>query len=217
LASDIALILANLVPLVGVLFRGWDVSWVLYTYWLENVVVGLFAASRILLAKGQAPLSPPRRSWISGLGKFLYFENFLFVYGGFMIGHRLFLMMLFEPVRWPFEPLSPENIQRFFLGDPAFPRADLVVAVLSLFVSHGLSFVRNFIMRGEFQVSNYQLEASRPVKRVMGMQLTIIVGGFLANMLGAPPAAIAVMVAAKILFDLFLHIRSHKMNLVVGG
>jgi Na+/glutamate symporter len=47
--------------------------------------------------------------------------------------------------------------------------------------------------------------------------LTIIVGGFLALALGAPPAAIAVMVAAKIHFDLFLQLRSHEMNFVVGG
>jgi len=220
MASDIALILANLVPLVGVLFRGWEVAWVLYTYWLENVVAGFFATFRILLAAGQA--SPrmgaaAQRSWLSWVNKLLALGSFLVAYLGFMIIHRIFLVFLFEPVEHPYEPFNPENIQRFVFGDPALPRAELVIAVLSLFISHGLSFVLNFIIRGEFRVSNYDIEGLRPFKRVVAMQMTIIVGGFLALALGAPPAAIAVMVAMKILLDVVLHIRSHEMNLTVAG
>lgn len=36
------LIAANLVPLVGVLWFGWNVWTVLTIYWLENGIVGLF-------------------------------------------------------------------------------------------------------------------------------------------------------------------------------
>jgi len=53
LASDIALILANLVPLVGRPVPRLGVTSVLSTYWLENVVAGFSATFRILLAAGQ--------------------------------------------------------------------------------------------------------------------------------------------------------------------
>ena len=35
----VALVLANLVPLAGVLFLGWDVWGILIIYWLENGIV----------------------------------------------------------------------------------------------------------------------------------------------------------------------------------
>ncbi len=36
-----ALIVANLVPLAGVLLFGWDVMTILVLYWIENGIVGL--------------------------------------------------------------------------------------------------------------------------------------------------------------------------------
>jgi len=35
-----ALVIANAIPLVGVLFLGWTVFPLVFLYWLENVVVG---------------------------------------------------------------------------------------------------------------------------------------------------------------------------------
>ena len=49
------LLLANLLPLAGVLWFGWDVGMVLITYWLENGIVGLVNIPKILLAKGEGP------------------------------------------------------------------------------------------------------------------------------------------------------------------
>lgn len=39
-ASVVVLILANLIPLVGVLFWDWSVFEVVVLYWLENVIIG---------------------------------------------------------------------------------------------------------------------------------------------------------------------------------
>ncbi|MFC4549214.1 MULTISPECIES: DUF6498-containing protein [Halorussus] len=47
-----ALVVANFVPLVGVLWWGWSVFEVLVLYWVESGVVGAYNVPKILLAAG---------------------------------------------------------------------------------------------------------------------------------------------------------------------
>ena len=50
--SAIVLLLANLIPLVGVLFFGWSLITILVLYWVENGIVGLWNIPKILMAQG---------------------------------------------------------------------------------------------------------------------------------------------------------------------
>ena len=50
--SAVLLVLANVIPLVGVLFFGWSLITILVLYWLENGIVGLWNVPKILLAQG---------------------------------------------------------------------------------------------------------------------------------------------------------------------
>lgn len=49
--SVLALTAANLIPVVGVLWLGWQVFALLLLFWLENVVVGAFTVLRMLAAR----------------------------------------------------------------------------------------------------------------------------------------------------------------------
>jgi len=53
LRALIALIAANAIPLVGVLFLHWSLWTILVIYWLENGIVGFWNVPRMLLAGGQ--------------------------------------------------------------------------------------------------------------------------------------------------------------------
>jgi hypothetical protein len=57
--SAIALLIANAIPLVGVLFFGWSLLTILVLYWVENGIVGLWTLSRIALARGSLIPVPP--------------------------------------------------------------------------------------------------------------------------------------------------------------
>ena len=50
--SVIALVLANLVPLAGVFLFRWEVFPLLFLFWLENVVIGVLNAAKMLFACG---------------------------------------------------------------------------------------------------------------------------------------------------------------------
>jgi hypothetical protein len=50
--SPVALILGNLVPLVGVLAWGWDAAALVIFYWSENLVVGAITGLERSIARG---------------------------------------------------------------------------------------------------------------------------------------------------------------------
>ena len=50
--SAILLLLANLIPLVGVAFFGWSLLTILVLYWLENGIVGFWNVPKIIMAQG---------------------------------------------------------------------------------------------------------------------------------------------------------------------
>ena len=50
--SAVLLLLANLIPLVGVLFFDWSLLTILVLYWLENGIVGFWNVPKIIMAQG---------------------------------------------------------------------------------------------------------------------------------------------------------------------
>jgi hypothetical protein len=57
--TAIALLLANAIPLVGVLFFGWSLLTILVLFWIENGIVGFWNVPRILLARQSIAESLP--------------------------------------------------------------------------------------------------------------------------------------------------------------
>ena len=107
-AAVAALILANLVPLVGVLWFGWDVWGILIIYWLENGIYGLFNVLKMRKAEGSEDGSPmaaaeTRRRLSgfkvngrspSGSDKAVLIPFFIMHYGIFWVVHGIFVLLL---------------------------------------------------------------------------------------------------------------------------
>ena len=49
----VALLLANLVPIAGVLYMDWDVGAIIVLYWTENLIAGGYTIFKMLLAGGK--------------------------------------------------------------------------------------------------------------------------------------------------------------------
>ena len=47
--SVLALLAANLYPVVGVVFLGWDAFYLLILFWMENLVIGFYTVIKMLL------------------------------------------------------------------------------------------------------------------------------------------------------------------------
>lgn len=205
-----ALVAVNLVPLVGVAFLGWRLYDVMLLYWLENGVIGAFALARMVTA-GSAPAAT------------LFFGPFFVVhYGMFWIVHGIFVVSLFGG-QGPFATGGGAAPLGAAAGDPSFGpslalpfvgRIPLVegfgVALAALVLSHGVSFVQNWLLGGERRGASPATVMPRPYGRVVVLHLTLLVGGFAVQLLGAPLVALVLMVALKIGLDAAAHLREHR-------
>jgi hypothetical protein len=192
--SALVLLAANLVPLAGVLFFGWSVFATLLLFWVENVIVGGFNVLRMLWAQPDNPLI-----WAAKAGTIPFF---IVHYGIFTTVHGVFVLSLFGGIN-----------QRGFPGPSAFLHAvqgaGIWPAALALAASHGVSFAVNYIGAGEYRTAALATLMARPYGRVMVLHVVILGGGFLVQSLGAPVAAIAVLVILKTGLDLVGHLREH--------
>ncbi len=220
----VALIAANAIPLVGVLFLGWNVWLILILYWLENGVVGFFNVLKILRAEG--PMDPTNRWQMNGrpmpeVGRRFLAGFFLIHYGIFWVVHGVFVLTLplFAGIGSAFRdsgPLFPDESQ-FVNGvyvnpvsvpgnglTSGFEPGALLLAVVALAISHGVSFWFNYLGRGEYRRTSASAQMFAPYGRLAVLHITIIFGGMAIAFTGAPAAAVAILVVLKTAMDLSL-------------
>jgi hypothetical protein len=202
--SLLSLVLVNLLPLAGVIFFGWDVAALVILYWSENLVLGFYTLAKMLVS------SP-----VAGIGSGLFF---LIHYGGFCAVHGLFIMSLLgdekiDPMPedpWPLFLVFPQlliNVVQQVLAD-APPR--WLLAFCALFLSHGISFVMNFLLAGERERLDLKALMGAPYGRIAILHVAIIVGGFAVMAMGQPVAMLVVLVLLKLGLDIRLHLREHR-------
>ena len=193
--SIIFLSIANLFPIYGVLFLGWEVFIILFLFWMENLIIGFFNILRMLVVSPENPIK-----W---LAKLFLIPFFTFHYGMFTMIHGLFVIFLFggENIK---SGLPDVNLIMHIIT-----KYHLTFAALALFLSHGFSFLYNYIGKFEYQKVSLQQLMGKPYARIVVLHLVIIFGGFLLMALKSPLAGLLLLVVLKIIFDLRSHIREH--------
>jgi hypothetical protein len=77
--------------------------------------------------------------------------------------------------------------------------------VISLIISHGLSFYWNYIKSGEYQRASLNALMTQPYGRVMVLHFTVLFGGWIVMLLGSPTLALVLLVLLKTAADLRGH------------
>src|SRR5580693_9053500 len=95
--SVIALLIANLSPLVAVFVFHWDVFSILFLFWLENVIVGGVNVLKMILAGTGAKDLPPYGSTVFWVIKIFLIPFFCLHYGMFTFVHGMFIVGIFDP------------------------------------------------------------------------------------------------------------------------
>ena len=149
-----ALILANLLVAVQAVRGGWGYYETLLIYWCEALIIGAYNVVRLLLVGvlGRAPLGATIGQWVD-LGPW-YNRLFLTVVGaGFFVAKfgAFALAVGFLVVALPagLPDTGSSRDMRVLEGLRAVGPG-LFIAVVALLVSHGVSFVRNFLLRREY-------------------------------------------------------------------
>lgn len=188
--SVIVLVLANLIPLGGVLFFGWEVFPIMFLFWFENVVVGVFHALKMLLAGGGPQAI-----------KFFLVPFFCLHYGIFTAVHGGFVFAMFTGGHGYHSDSIWDRITEQHLG----------WAVLGLVLSHGFSFVTNYLLNGAYRTATLPVLMMQPYGRVVVLHLAILGGGFLVMLMGTPVVGLALLIALKIGLDVLAHVKMHKL------
>ncbi len=198
-----ALVAANLLPLAGVAVLGWRLGDVMVLYWLENGVIGAYTWLRILSAGGA---DSAVEAVVDGLGKLFVLAFFTVHYGLFWTVHGVFVLELFAEGRAALRGV-PTPID---LGSWLPAAGGFGWALVGLVLSHGVSFVANWLGRGEYRGADARTVMMQPYGRVVVLHLVILLGGFLALALGQPLAALVLLVALKTGTDLVAHLAEHR-------
>jgi hypothetical protein len=227
-SSALVLVAFNLIPLAGVLFWGWNVATLLVLYWVENGIVGILNVPKILLARGPAGPSEGElringRVSTSNAGAAGFF---LIHYGIFWVVHGVFVFSLtaFAGLTssgfgtGSIQPLFPDGIGGVVPGavdvlpSVAVRGPDLTAVAwgaLGLAISHGASFVVNYLGRREYLRVSPGRQMFAPYGRLVILHLAILLGAFVSLVIGSPVGALVVLVILKTIVDLTLHLREH--------
>lgn len=193
--SSLILVLVNMIPLAGVIFWSWDIFTIIILYWMESAVVGFFNILKMQKINNNvfSPLVP----------------FFIVHYVIFMFVHLFFILYLFQPdLGSATEQLEALKIVFKYLEG-------LLISAALLFLSHGMSFVFNFIKNKEYSNTSLGKQMFQPYKRVVIMQVVIILVGRGVIYTGYDQAlsAIVFLVILKTVFDLGAHIFEHRRNI----
>lgn len=187
--SGLALIGANLIPLAGVLFFGWDLASVIVLFWAESAVIGFYTVLKMAI--------------VGKLPAIFAVPFFMGHYGGFMAMHFLLIYTLF--MRGPHAAGTEPGVREALLGifAPLWP------SLAVLFLSHGVSFFQNFLGRREYEGTTMTVLMTAPYNRIIVMQLALIFGGWIILLLKSPVPALALLILLKTALDFTAHRQEH--------
>lgn len=184
------LVVANVVPVVGV-WAGWmQLGDVFVVYWLENVIVGLCTVIRIATAEG------PETSQQGRTSRGFLAVFFCFHYGIFTIVHGVFTLVMvgfsggFESARswlWAGLALLISHVVTLALywfgqGERRFvaPSRAMFAPYPRMLVLH-VAIIASFMLVVRSQVENHQAQPLLPVLMLIGLKLAVDVGLHLAE------------------------------------
>jgi hypothetical protein len=208
-------LIANLIPLYGVLYWQWDAFQLLMLYWTETVIVAFWT----ILGITRVPVDQLGTITVGGRPRpathKLLCGYFTLVASLFILGHLAFLWIMFSGEWLKKVSGSSSILKELYVTD------GLWLALIFMFVSGWISYLTSpppvvpqprrrdaTQTLGKDTVANTSEEGSDAVGEVVGglfvritvMQIAIIVGGMLAKAYGSM-APLLIVIGCKTLID----------------
>jgi hypothetical protein len=199
----LVMILANLIPLAGVVVLGWQVFPLMLLFWIENVIVGIINVIKMLMAE-----PGNRKAWAS---KVAMVPFFCFHYGMFTLVHGIFVFALFGGL------LTDDPASGIEATPGLIDNFGLIWAVGGIALSHIISFFVNYVGHREYMTSTVQGLMMQPYGRVIILHMTILGGGFLMMLLGSPVWGLVLLISIKIVIDVVAHTKEHGLLNTAAG
>jgi len=204
------LVLTNMLPIYGVLVLGWDAFNIVLLYWAENLIIGFYNVLKMAFAKVEPP--------IANIGKLFTIPFFIIHYGAFVAVHGFIIFAIFgkggpspdmhHP--WPCFLIFLQLLIGVICHCWKTITTDMKYVLVTLFISHGVSFVHNYLMAGEYRTIKSNDLMGQPYSRILVMHFAILIGAFLTISIGSPAGVLIVLIIIKTIIDAKSHLAQHK-------
>lgn len=191
------------VPVVGILFFGWDWRSLILLYWLENITVGLRNAISMARTERTADPGASGRFTVNGrpaesASKPFLVLFFVFHYGLFTLVHGVFVMIIVFAGGFGLfgeaESTGIDAVGGEWLGLGGILLVWGIASVVQIIADL-------FVPRASLPPAASLFLA--PYGRILALHVTIILGAWLIASLGWPPSAAILLVALHFALDLW--------------
>lgn len=205
--SFLPVVAANLVPLIGALFFGWDAAEVAFMYWLETAVIGVMQLIRMIVTPNlvndrfrqmlaeddrERALDAYERSPKATL---IFFRLFIPPFFAFHYGFFIFIQgsLLFALLN---QQEGIGEITRSFLE-----RSSVQTGLGSIALGHLTRLGWEILVEKNHLKDSVLLLLIGPYKRIFIQQLVVIIGAPLLLAFQAPAAMLALLIGLKTWVD----------------
>ncbi|MBA2250109.1 MAG: hypothetical protein H0W12_07940 [Chitinophagaceae bacterium] len=190
----------NLIPLIGVWFKGWDPRQMFLVYCLETVIIGGFNIIKMVIVT----FDKKKDRWeyeggariVSGWFFILFF---IFHYGLFVfVQTSIFAGVSGLNSAGSFGPLTfLPNILKVL-------NTDAKTVLLYFVIMYGLRMLFDFILNKKYQETSLGLLMFQPYLRIFIQQFVVILGSMFLQF-GAGKIFMLIFVVVKIYFEIFVN------------
>jgi hypothetical protein len=193
--STEVLILANVITMIFAVAQKWNVTDVMWVYWSQSVIIGLFTYRRIMdlryfTTKGMKVNNVPVEPTEAAKRETARF--FLLHYGFFHLVYFVFLWVLSTHVS-------------------VFSAIGMVACAVSFLMNHWFSYNKNRESDMN-RTLNLGTIFMTPYLRIIPMHLTIIIGGMLVIEGEMSVLALLLFLILKTFADVTMHIIEHRIG-----
>ena len=198
--SDIFLIAANLLPVIGVWFWSWNPKEVFIVYCLETIIVGVFNLVKMGIATAY------RKTDIWYNGKYQARVSGIFFMLFFLAHYGLFVaiqMGLFFAVSGMADQYNI-GFFNFFFKWPQLISGNAYVMIGAFVFSYGYKTISEFLVTGQYKTVPLGILMFQPYMRIFVQQVTVILGSMFL-VFGAGKIFILVFAMVKIAFEVYVN------------
>jgi hypothetical protein len=191
--SLIILVLVNIIPIYGILIFNWPPMDVIYLYWAETAIIGVFNIFKMATSSHNIGLAATK-------DKVYNITFFIVHFGVFILAQGLFFMSM--------DPSFKDNFDSFdvLIKNLWWP-------FLFLCCSHLFSFFYNYIGKKEYKKYAASDLMLKPYGRVFLQQFLVILGALIfLHLENRNIIVMLLLVAAKIIADAYAHYREHRVK-----
>lgn len=197
--GDYLLIIANLIPVYGVWYEGWNASQIFLVYCLETVIIGLFNVIKMACV---TLFIKPKDVWQNGSSSVLV-SGFFFI--AFFIAHYGFFVFVQTQIFFSVSGII--NDHSTFMVYREIPKVlgNEGRLLLFIFISYyTLHTLFNFFLSGEYKIVSINQLMFQPYGRIFVQQFVVIVGSMFLTF-GASKIFILILALVKIFFETYIN------------